>query len=565
MLSIRKIGVIGRTYRNLNRYRHILTVLFKYGFGDLIERMRIDQYIEIGLQMISRKRRERLDKLSRAERVRMALTELGPTYIKLGQILSTRPDLIPVDFVHELSKLQDDVPPFGYDEVVRIITAEMGGTPETIFAEFDAEPLGSASLGQVHPAVLAEGEKVVVKIQRPGIRKLIEVDLEIMLHLATLTERHIEEFALQRPVKIVEEFARSLEREINYTTEATNMERMASLFMAAPHLYIPKVYREFSTERVLTMEYIDGIKVSDVGRLCAQGLDCKIINARGADFMLRQVFDFGFFHADPHPGNIFVLPDNVICLIDFGMVGTIDQTMRDHFVDLIDHVVHRREQHTMRVLLRFTEWDHEPNLRLLEKDVADFMGQHLYKPLKEIEIGKLLQNLLELAGRHQMRIPPDIFLMLKALATVEGVALALDPEFDMIAAAAPFISRLKMERYSPQRISADLLRYGAELVHFIQYFPGDVLEITRMIKQRKLAIQFEHQGLEGMIDTLNQISNKLSFAIIIAALLIGSALIVFAKTPPLFYGLSVIGIIGFIAAAVMGLWLLIAMLKRGRL
>ena len=565
MLSIRKIGVVGRTYRNLNRYRQILAILFKYGFGDLLERLKIEQYIEVGLQLISRNKRDRLAKLSRAERVRMAFEELGPTYVKLGQILSTRPDLVPVDFTREFSKLQDEVPSFAFNEVSKIIETELGSLPQELFEFIDETPFASASIGQVHRAGLKDGETVAVKVQRPGIKRIIEVDLEIMLHLATLMERNIKEMALFRPVKIVEEFARTLEKEIDYTIEATSMERFARFFLDDPTIYIPKVYRDTTTERVITMELVDGIKVSEIERLEEAGLDRKIITARGADFYLKQVFHYGFFHADPHPGNIFILPDNVICLLDFGMTGSVDRQTREDFVDLIDSVVHRRELRATQVLLKLTSWDDEPNIRMLEKDVADFMGQHLYKPLEDIEIGKLLNHLLAMASRHRLMIPPDIFFMMKVLTTIEGVALVLDPHFDMIKQAAPFIERVKLARFYPRRIADDVITLGSEMLQFIQQFPKDMLEITRLIRQQRISFKMEHKGLENMLATHDQISNRISFSIIIASLIIGSALIVISETPPLFYGISLIGIILFSAAAIMGIWLLIAILRKGRL
>ncbi|MEA3280691.1 MAG: AarF/ABC1/UbiB kinase family protein, partial [Thermodesulfobacteriota bacterium] len=407
LISIRKIGVIGRTYRHLARYRQILTVLFKYGFENLVEHIKIEQYIEIGLQMISRKPRAKVAKLSRAERIRMMLEELGPTYIKLAQILSTRPDLIPVDLLTELTKLQDKVPSFPFSEVRDIIFKELGQTVTDLFEAIDETPIASASIGQVHRARLKNGEEVAIKIQRPGIRKIIEVDLEIMLHLATLAERNIEELTLQRPVKIVEEFARTLEKELDYNIEATNLERMTAQFLDDHTLYIPKVFRDFSTNRILTMEFVDGIKISDIQKLNEAGLDCKKIIVRGSDILLKQIFDHGFFHADPHPGNIFVLPNNVICLLDFGMTGSVGRHMRENFVDIIDGVVHRDEISTTRALLTMTTHEKEPDRHLLEKDAADFMGQHLYKELKDIEIGKLLQHLLELAAQHGLSIPPD--------------------------------------------------------------------------------------------------------------------------------------------------------------
>lgn len=565
MLSIRKIGVVGRTYRHLARYRQILAVFFKYGFGDLIELLKIEQYIEIGLQLISKNRRSRLEKLSRAQRVRMACEELGPTYIKFGQILSTRPDLVPVDFIKELSKLQDNVPSRPFSEVSKIIESELGGATEDIFDFFEKTPLASASIGQVYRATLKDGEAVAVKVQRPGIKKIIEVDLEIMLHLATLMERHIEEMSLHQPVKIVEEFARTLEKEIDYTIEATNMERIARNFLNDLTIYVPKVFRDTTTESVLTTEFVDGIKVSEIDGLEKAGLDRKLITVRGADIVLKQIVKHGFFHADPHPGNIFVLPDNVICLLDFGMTGSVDRRTREDFIDLAESVVNRNESRATQVLLKLTDWDEDPDIRLLEKDVADFMGRHLHKPLKDIKIGKLLNNLLELAFQHRLRIPPDIFLMLKAFGAIEGVGLMLDPDFDMIKQAAPFIKEVKLARLSPQRITGDIFRLAIELFQFVENFPKDILSITRLIKQQKLSLNLEYKGLDKMLSTYDQISNRISFSIIIAALIIGSALVIMSKVPPLFYDISLIGIIGFLAAAIMGIWLLVAILRKGRL
>jgi ubiquinone biosynthesis protein len=565
VLSIRKIGVIGRTYRHLNRYRQILTVLFKYGFGDLVDVLKIEQYLEIGLQMISKKRREQVDRLTRSERLRMALEELGPTFIKLGQVLSTRPDLIPVEFVEELSKLQDRVPPFAYAEVAQIIESELGAAPGEVFGRFEETPLAAASIGQVHRAQLKDGEEVVVKVQRPGIRKVIEVDLEIMLHLASLMERHLEEFQVNRPVRIVEEFARTLEKEIDYTIEASHIERFAQQFMADATVYVPKVFRETTTERVLTMEYIEGVKASEIGRIDEKGLDRKIITARGADLILKQVFDHGFFHADPHPGNIFVLPGNVLCYVDFGMMGSIDRQTREDFADLVHSVARRDESRAMQALLMLTQYDEEPDTRLLARDLADFMGQHFYKPLKDLQMEKLLQQLMELVSRHRLQMPPDLFLMLKALAAVEGVGLSLDPDFQMITQAAPFIEGVRMDRLHPKQVASDMLRSGTDLVRLIQEIPGELRELLRQMKRGKVKMEFEHRGLKPMLTTHDQISNRIAFSIIIAALIVGSALIVLSKTPPFLFGIPVIGIIGFVAAAVMGVWLLIAILRKGRL
>ncbi len=565
MISIRKIGVLGRTYRHLNRYRHILAILFKYGFGDLVETLKIEQYIEIGLNMISRKRRERLERFTRAERVRMALEELGPTYIKLGQILSIRPDLVSVDFINEFTKLQDKVPSFEFAGFRQTIEKELGRSIEGVFAELHPEPLASASIGQVHRARLHNGDEVVIKVQRPGIDKVVEVDLEIMLHLATLAERHIEELAFHRPVRIVEEFAHSIEKEMNYIIEADSMERAAGQFLKDPCVYMPKVYRELSTRKILTIEYINGIKVSEKQQLLEAGLDCRLITERGAEVLLKQIFTYGFFHADPHPGNIFVLPRNVICLIDFGMMGAVDRSTREIFVKLVDGLMRRDDPRVASILIKLTDWEIEPNQTQLEKDVAEFAGRHLMKPLAEIELAKMLQNLLELATKHRMRIPPDIFLMIKALSQVEGVARLLNPRFDIFQKAAPFIRKVQMARLAPVRLMGDMARVAEQSYEFLIDFPKDLMEISRSLRKKNMSFNLVLKDMDRMLATHDQISNRIAFSIIIAALIVGSALIVISNMPPMFYGISLIGLIGFLTAAVLGLWLLIAIIKKGRL
>jgi len=564
-MFIRKFGLIGRTYRHLNRYRQILTILFKYGFGDLVDTLKIEQYLEVGLQMISRKRKEQVEKLTRAERVRMALEELGPTFIKLGQILSTRPDLISAEFIQELSRLQDHVPPFPYPEVKQIIESELGTALGEIFEHFKETPLAAASIGQVHRARLRNGEEVVSKVQRPGIQKIIEVDFEIMLHLASLMERHLEEVEFHRPTKIVEEFAHTMERELNYIIEASHMERFARQFMGDQNIYVPKVYRETTTSRVLTMEYVDGIKASEIDRLQLASLDQKEIAYRGADLILKQIFIYGFFHADPHPGNIFILPNNVICYLDFGMMGRIDRQTRENFAGLVMSIVRRDEEKTADALLRLTLWEDEPERSTLEKDLAEFMDLHFYRPLKELELGKLLQHLLEMASKHRLRVPPDLFLMLKALSAAEALGRMLDPDFDITTHAAPFIQRIQWDRLNPRRIAGDMFDIGAEIVHLLKEIPRELREILKQARQGKVKMEFEHGGLEPMLATHDRISNRVAFAIVLGSLVIGSSLIVLADIPPKWYGIPVIGLAGFLVAGVMALWLLVSILRHGKM
>jgi ubiquinone biosynthesis protein len=564
-MYIRKIGMISRTYRNIQRYRQILTVLFKYGFGDLIDTLKIEQYLEIGLQMISRKRREKIETLSRAERVRMALEELGPTFVKMGQILSTRPDLLPVEFIHQLSKLQDKVPPFAFELVRDAVEKDFGAPLDKTFKEFEESPLASASIGQVHRAQLVNGEKVIVKVQRPDITKIIDVDLEIMFHLATLMERHLKAMEIHRPTRVVEEFARTLEMELDYTLEAAHAERFAAQFLGERTLYVPKVFRNATTKRILTMEYVDGIKASELDKLEKAGLDTGKIARRGFDLILKQIFIHGFFHADPHPGNVFILPNNIICFLDFGMMGRIRRQAREDFADLIMGIVQRDETKTVSALMALTTPDIETDVSSLEREVAQFIDKYFYRPLRDLEMGKLLKNLVEMTTKHRLRISPDLFLMLKALATEESLGKMLDPDFDAIKQAGPFIKRVQMDRLRPKRIAGDLFDSGSEFLHLLREIPGEVREILRQARQGRIKMEFKHQGLEPMLSTHDRISNRIAFAIILAALIIGSSLIVLSGVPPKWHEIPIIGLAGFVIAAIMGFWLLISILRRGRM
>ncbi|MFB3924547.1 MAG: ABC1 kinase family protein [Syntrophales bacterium] len=564
-MFIRRIGIISRTYRHMNRYRRILSVLFKYGFGDLIDRLNIGQYLEIGMQMVSRTRRERMESLTRSERVRMALEELGPTFTKMGQILSTRPDLIPSEFIAELSKLQDSVPPFPFDQVREIIEAELKAPVEALFETFEETPLAAASIGQVHRARLRSGEDVVVKVQRPGIRRTIEIDLEILLHLAQLVEKHVAEVGFYKPTRIVNEFARILEKEIDYTIEASHTERFARYFSGNPHVYVPKVYREMTSERVLTMEYAGGIKVSEVEKLDRAGFDRAVIASRGADLMLEQVFEHGFFHGDPHPGNIYILPGQVICYFDFGMMGSVDRKAREDFADLVYGYVRRDEARTADALLRIVEWDREPDRRGLERDISEFMELYLYKPLKGIRLKAVLLDMIDLLSRHGLRLPPDVFLMIKSMTEVEGIGLMLNPDFDLVEKAEPFIRRIKAARYRPGRIMAELAEYGHEWMKFLRIAPVEFQDLLKQIRQGKTRIGFEHKGLDGLIFELDRSSNRIAFSLIISSLIIGSSLIMATDIGPYLFGFPLLGLAGFTIAGIFGIWLVISIFRSGRL
>jgi ubiquinone biosynthesis protein len=565
MLNIRKIGAISRTYRNLGRYRQILSVLFKYGFGEFVDALKIERYLEISLPLLFKKEPKAGEKLSRPERIRRVLEELGPTFIKLGQILSTRPDLIPLEYLKELAKLQDEVPSFPYEEVCEVIGKELGQPPELVFQTFEKEPFAAASIGQVHRARLPNNEDVVVKVQRPGIQEIIETDLEIMLHLASLMERHLEEFEVQRPTRIVSVFARSIEKEINYLLEATNIERFARLFLEDQTVYVPKVYRQYTTKRVITMEYVEGIKASEIVSLQEGGYDLKKIASSGAALIMKQIFVHGFFHADPHPGNVFILPENIICFLDFGMMGRISRKERTDFADLVMRVVSRDEKKVVDSILKITYQSEQPDLETLENDCAELIDRYVGLPLKDLEMGLVLQHLLEIISRHRLSLKPNFYLLVKATSTIETVGGMLDPDFDIIQHAEPFIRKIQMDRLNPRKIMGAIIESGAELVQLFKEIPAGLRDVLSLTRQGRIKIEFEHRGLETLYEHLEQITNRLAFAIVLAAQIIGSALIVLADLPPKWNGIPIIGLVGFLLAGIMGFWLLVSMLRHGKM
>ncbi len=562
MINLITVGNLGKTYRHMTRYRQIVSILFKYGFDNIVDILKIDKYLEKGLEMISGKRMVRFERLTPQERVRLIFEELGPTFIKFGQILSTRPDLIPLPYLQELEKLQDNVPAFDFKEVKCILAKEFKGSLP--FKTIEAKPFASASIGQVHRATLKNGDSVAVKIQRPGIGNLVKVDLEILHHLATLMERHIEDLSFFKPVKIVEEFATTLEKELDYTLEASSMQRVAKQFLFDQTIYIPKVYPEYSTESVMTMEYIHGIKISKVEALDALEYDRELLTRRGADFILTQVLQYGFFHGDLHPGNIFVLPNNVICPVDFGIMGYVDQYSRDVFIDLIAATVTQNTAQVSRLLLELTDYDEEPDLRALEKDIAGFAGLYFTDTsLKQINMGKMLQDIVQIALNHRLRLFPETFLMLKAFAAVEGVAQTLDPNFDMAGHAAPYIRKAKAARFSPSRLSDDVSRVSVESLKLFQNIPRESLAIIRQLRKGQLVLGFDSPRLERILTTHQRAGNKIALSIIVAALIIGSAMLLSFKVPPMLFGISLMGLSGGIAAGLIGFLLVASILKNG--
>ncbi len=562
---IRKIGLIRRTYRHINRYREIIAVLFKHGFGDLITNSQIEKYIDFGKKFIPNKKIEKISSLSRWERIRLVLEELGPTFIKLGQIMSNRPDILPESLLIELEKLQDSVPPMPNEEAEKMIKQELGKPISELFKKIDTNPIASASIAQVYRAELFSGEKVAVKVQRTGIQKIIETDLEIMFHLSLLMEKHITEMEIMNPVEIVKEFERSIHKEIDFNIEASHIERFARNFQTDLTIYVPEVYKDYSTKKILTMEFIDGIKVSDLKALKEAKINSLIVAEQGCDLILKQIFEHGFFHADPHPGNIVILKDNITCFLDFGMMGTLLPKHQDYLGNIIVGVVNKDSKKITETLLRLTGIHNIENRDQLEYRVSELVNQYAYISLKEIKVGDLLNKLFKMLIDFKLRLPSDFYLLSKALITIEGVGTKLDPDFDMVSHIEPFAKKMVKKHLDPIELAKDLYSSMVEFRLLFKDFPFEIREIIRQIKTGKLKVEFEHKGLEPMLIKHDQISNRIAFTIVLAALIIGSSLIVLSKIPPLWNGIPLIGIVGFVGAGIMGFGLLISILKHGKM
>ena len=446
------LGDITQKIQNIDRLRQILQVLVKYGFGYIVDRLKIDQNIvrKNLIRFVPIKKLDIFD-MPVQVRARKVFEELGPTFIKLGQILSTRPDVIPLEFCKELEKLQDEVPAFEYEKVEEEIRNELKNPVDKIFNNFSREPEAAASLSQVHFAELKTGENVVVKVQRPGIRKVITKDLKILDGLAKLMEKHIEEIKIYNPVGIVNEFKETILKEIDFNAEATHVVRFQKNFKDNTTVYVPKVFHDLSTGRVLTIERIEGTKITDIERIEKLGLDRKQIAVNGANAILKQIFIDGYFHADPHPGNIFVIEGNKIVFLDYGMVGRIDEATKDHLANILTAII---EQDIPEISAAFTTMGliEEVDVRKLNLGLADLMDSYYGIPLKELRIGPLLVDIVKLVSRYKVKIPPDLFLLAKTMLTIESVGTRLCPEFNMTNQAKHFVEELIKSRYSPKKI-----------------------------------------------------------------------------------------------------------------
>jgi len=555
---------IDRGYRNLQRYRQIVSILIKYGFAEVVDRMNLTTYLQLGKKMFTR-RTEAVKRLSAAERIRLALEELGPTFIKLGQVLSMRSFLLPAALIEELTKLQDDVQPLTFEEIQAYLEEQLQKPVGEAFREFDRQALASASIAQAHRATTHDGSAVVVKILRPGVAETMQTDLEILDDIARLMERFVPESRPFDPSGLVRELKQNMKRELDFINEGRNIEVFARNFEHFDHVEIPSVFWDYSTEKIITTEFVDGIKISSVEALQAAGCDLKFITQVGAEFILKQILEDGFFHADPHPGNLFVKNGDTLVPVDFGMMGRLDSKLMEEISDLLIATIRKDVDLIIRVLINLGSVEDGKDVRALYTDISDFVDRYHGLPLKRINMKSITADILHVMTRHELRLPSNLLLLMKTLGTFEDVARKLDPEFEFVSLARPYMRKLMMRRMDVGKLAYEGLKTLRDLYDLLKVGPRELELLLRKIKRGQFAIELQDRGLQNLMLEIDRSSNRIAFSMIISALIIGSSLILHFQTGPMVFGYPLFGLLGYLFAGILGVWLVIAILRSGRL
>ncbi len=532
------------TMRDLPRLHEISTVLIRHGLGDVVQRLGISGMLERAGQLLQWGASTESAKREPAERLRLAFEELGPTFIKLGQVLATRVDLLPPDWIAEFERLHRGVSPVPFEDLLPDVTAALGRSPFDVFADLDTRAHGSASIAQVHCAKLKDGTPVVLKIRRPGIETKVAADLRLLGHLATLIESEMPEARRFQPAAIVAHFSRSIERELDFTIEANNVERFAKQFADDPFIVIPRVYPEWTSETLLVQEHVAGIQGTDLAAVEAAALDKRVLAARGAEAILRMILVDGFFHADPHPGNVFYLPDNRIALIDFGMVGRLAPRRRREVVDLLAGLAQMDEEPMLDVLLDWAGDAYVDDAKLAV-DVNELAFEYENVPLKSIRIGALVRRFAAIVREHSIVLPADLTLMFKALITMEGLGRQYDPEFHIVEHLAPLLRQVLRERYRPDELVGRSRSALEEFLNVVQRVPRDIARLTRDARRGKARIDLDIRRLDSFGDQLDKTLDRVTMGIMTASLVIGSSIVMTVEGGPKLLGIPVLLVIGF--------------------
>ena len=554
------------TVRDLGRLQDIASVLIRWGFGDVVKRIGMAGVLEKAGRLLHwqavEEGRLRMDVPAR---LRCTLQDLGPTFVKLGQVLATRVDLLPPAWIDELGKLQNAVPALPWDAVLPQLREDLGAEPEAVFARVEHEPLAAASLAQAHRAWLADGSAVVLKIRRPGIRDTVEADLRLLKHLAVIVEKNLPELRRYHPQRIVQQFSASLRRELDFAAECRNAERIAHNFAGRDDIVIPRVYWQWTCERLNVQECLEGVPGRDLAAVDAMGLDRVQLARTGAGLVLKMVLEDGFFHADPHPGNIFYMPDGAIGVIDFGMVGRVTEQRRFQIVRLLHGLVVHDSAAVAEVLADWTEENNDIDEVRLQESADVFVDQYRGVPLKDLRMGAMLGDVTAMLREHGLSLPADLALMIKAFLTLEGMGRQLDPDFDMASEARPYLERAMLERFAPDVLVRRGRRTLSGLVDLLRDMPRDVHRLLQSARRGKLQMHIEVDTLRAFGEQVDRAANRLTMGIITASLVIGSSIVMNSVGGGVSNRwLMALGMLGFVGAALCGVWILFSIWRSGR-
>ncbi|MDD5241561.1 MAG: AarF/UbiB family protein [Sulfuricella sp.] len=549
--------------RDLPRLHEITSILIRYGMADVVRALGIGTLLERAGRLLHWKAQSDVMHLDAPVRVRRALEELGPAFVKLGQVMATRVDVFPPNWIIEFEKLQSSVPPVPFESLLPQVEAALGCSPHDVFLDLQTDATAAASIAQVHHAKLADGTPVILKIRRPNIRAKIDADLRIMMHLARLVEFEIPELRRYQPVQIVLQFTRSIRRELDLAAEARNIDRFAENFAGSDTIVIPKVYWEWTSESMNVQQWVDGVPGNNLAAVEAAGLDCKLLGARGADAVLKMIMIDGFYHADPHPGNVFYLPGNRVAMIDFGMVGRLTDERRNQIVNLLAALSGRDDEAMLDVLLEWTG-DAVVDEAKLAADVSEFVFNYANVPLRDLRLGALLGELTVIMRDHCLVMPSDLALLFKALITLEGLGRQLDPEFDMVEHLTPFVRRVITERYKPDALLKRGRRSLHDLLSIATGLPRDVARLIKEVRRGKFKIDLDLKRLERFSHQIDHSVNRLTLGILTASLVIGSSIVMTVKGGPTLFGLPLFGLLGFVAAFFNSVWLILSIWRSGK-
>jgi len=556
---------VNKNYKNMTRLIKIVSIIARYGFSAFLARIHAGMSV-VPARIFHIRQAVSVKTLNEPERVRLAIEELGPAFMKMGQILSLRPDIIPPEYARELEKLQDRTPHVPFEELKEVIESELGGGVQDIFESIDETPVASGSVAQVHRAVLKNEKQIVaVKVLKPKTREIVQKDLSILRLFVRLALHYIPELKRYNPVEVMQEFSDLLLDQLNFIREGHVMERFSRFFKGKSYVHIPYVYVEYTTQSVLVMEFIDGIKISDVAALEKAGMDKKVITENGGRIALSEVFELGFFHADPHPGNLFVLPGNVVAPVDFGITGYVDKEGVQMIGNLLLGLVNRDVDKIIRYLQRYNFIAGDTDIRRLKIDLYEIIDMTENASLAQIDVPSSLYALFQLTRKYRISFPSEYFLILRTFLEVDGLGRTLCPEFNITEFSKPYIKRWFAAQYSPGKYMKDFLRLLDDLNFFVKSLPSELGLFLKRFTVGNLRIPIYHENLDRAMSEMDRIGNRVSFSIIIAALLLSSSILVQAKIGPFIRGYPVPGLAGFFTAAVMGLWLLIGIIRSGRL